>query len=61
VGVAILGFATWAGWAMTHTIHAKEVEAEIPSEAGLDLRDDPTPADPAMDPSTAPAEPTNSA
>ena len=37
VGAVLLGFAAWAGWAMTHTIHAKDVEAEIPSEAELNM------------------------
>ena len=37
--------AAWAAWAMTHTIHAKDVEAEVPSEEELDLRDDTKPAD----------------
>ena len=37
VGGTLLAFATWAGWAMTHTIHAKDVEAELPSEEELDL------------------------
>ncbi len=54
VGAVLLAFAAWAGWAMTHTIHAQDVEAEIPSEEQLDLRD-PTPSEPAADPSTAPA------
>lgn len=61
VGAVLAAFAAWAGWAMTHTIHAKDVEAEIPSEEELDLRDDAILAPPAMNSTTTPAEPTNSA
>jgi hypothetical protein len=28
-------FGTWAVWAMLHTIHARDVAAEIPDEAVL--------------------------
>jgi PiT family inorganic phosphate transporter len=60
VGGLLLAFASWAGWAMTHTIHAKDVEAEIPSELELNLRDIALPTAPAREPTTAPAQPTNS-
>lgn len=56
VGAVLLVFAAWAGWAMTHTIHAQDVEAELPSEDELDLRDHEPPAEPAMTPRTTPAE-----
>ncbi|MEZ5117885.1 MAG: inorganic phosphate transporter [Candidatus Nanopelagicales bacterium] len=36
VGSVVLAFGIWAGWAMRHTIHAADVEAEIPSEEKLD-------------------------
>ena len=39
VGLVLATFARWVGSAMTHTIHADDVEAEVPSEAELDLRD----------------------
>ncbi|MHB1066718.1 MAG: inorganic phosphate transporter [Candidatus Nanopelagicales bacterium] len=29
IGAVIIAFGTWAVWAMLHTIHAKDVEAEI--------------------------------
>ena len=61
VGGIWLAFAAWAGWAMTHTIHAQDVEAEVPSEEELDLRDSLQPYDIARDPSTAPAEHTTRA
>ena len=32
VSVALVAFAGWAIWAMLHTIHAGDVEAEIPGE-----------------------------
>ena len=32
VGVVLLGFGAWALWAMTHTITAEDVAAEIPVE-----------------------------
>lgn len=35
VGAVVAAFGAWAIWAMMHTIHAKDVEAEIPSEAEL--------------------------
>jgi PiT family inorganic phosphate transporter len=56
VGGVLVAFAAWAGWAMTHTIHAKDVEAEVPSEEELDLRENPQPDGITADPSTAPAE-----
>ena len=36
VGIVVLLFAIWAGWAMLNTIHAKDVEAEIPTEQKLE-------------------------
>lgn len=56
VGAVVLGFAAWAGWAMTHTIHAKDVEVEIPSEAELDTPST-TLAIPAKESPTSAAEP----
>jgi PiT family inorganic phosphate transporter len=35
VGTVILGFGVWAIWAMLHTIHASDVEAELPPESVL--------------------------
>jgi PiT family inorganic phosphate transporter len=35
VCAAVISFGSWAVWAMMHTIHAKDVEAEIPNEAVL--------------------------
>jgi PiT family inorganic phosphate transporter len=35
VCAAVISFGSWAVWAMMHTIHAKDVEAEIPVEAVL--------------------------
>jgi PiT family inorganic phosphate transporter len=35
VTVVVALFAAWAIWAMMHTIHAKDVEAEIPKEEEL--------------------------
>ncbi len=35
VGGVLIAFGIWAGYAMLHTIHAKDVEAEIPSEQAL--------------------------
>jgi PiT family inorganic phosphate transporter len=35
VCAAVISFGSWAVWAMMHTIHAKDVEAEIPTEAIL--------------------------
>ena len=61
VAVVLLAFAAWVGWAMTHTIHASDVEAEVPGEVQLDLRDSLQPYDIARDPSTAPAEHTTRA
>ena len=36
IGCVIGAFGAWAIWAMAHTIHAADVEAEIPSPAELD-------------------------
>ena len=35
VGLVVILFAIWAVWAMMHTIHAKDVEAEILPETEL--------------------------
>jgi PiT family inorganic phosphate transporter len=35
VCAVVVSFGSWAVWAMMHTIHAKDVEAEIPVEAVL--------------------------
>jgi len=35
VTVVVVAFGSWAIWAMMHTIHAKDVEAEIPREEVL--------------------------
>lgn len=35
VGSVILAFGAWALWTMRHTIHAKDVEAELPPEDAL--------------------------
>lgn len=35
VGAVVVLFGIWAIWAMLHTIHAKDVEAEIPQEREL--------------------------
>ncbi|MDI1290828.1 MAG: inorganic phosphate transporter [bacterium] len=35
VGACVIAFGSWATWAMMHTIHAKDVEAEIPTDAAL--------------------------
>jgi PiT family inorganic phosphate transporter len=35
VGTVVVLFGTWAVWAMLHTIHADDVEAEIPNEEEL--------------------------
>ena len=44
VGVVVIATTAWIVWAMRHTIHASDVEAEIPSERELDEFDqDPTP------------------
>jgi PiT family inorganic phosphate transporter len=61
VGAMLLAFAAWAGWAMTHTIHADDVAAEVPSEEELDLRDTAGLRDPATDPSSDPASRATSA
>ena len=44
VGGVIIAFAAWALWAMTHTIHASDVEKEILPESALD--DGPEPMHP---------------
>lgn len=36
VAPIVIAFAGWAIWAMLHTIHASDVEAEIPAEEELD-------------------------
>jgi inorganic phosphate transporter, PiT family len=36
VGAVLVGFFLWVAYAMTHTIHAKDVEAELLPEAELD-------------------------
>ncbi len=43
VGTIVAAFTGWAIWAMLHTIHADDVEAEIPSENQLEK---PLPAHP---------------
>ena len=43
VGLVIGLFAAWAIWTMIHTIHAKDVEAEIPPEDALAKSTDPHP------------------
>jgi PiT family inorganic phosphate transporter len=35
VGAVVVAFAIWAVWSMMHTIHAADVEAEIPTEEEL--------------------------
>jgi PiT family inorganic phosphate transporter len=35
VGVVVVAFGAWAAWAMAHTIHAEDVEAEILPEQAL--------------------------
>ena len=44
VGALILSFGAWAIWAMRHSIHADDIEAEIPTESELNELDlDPVP------------------
>ena len=44
VGVSVIAFGSWVVWAMRNTIHASDIEAELPSEKELDEFDqDPTP------------------
>lgn len=43
VGLVVACFGTWAVWAMLHTIHAADVEGELPSEGELAT---PLPAEP---------------
>jgi hypothetical protein len=35
VGVVLIAFGAWAVWAMMHTVHAKDIEAEILPEKVL--------------------------
>lgn len=35
VGLVVAAFAGWAIWAMMHTVHAKDIEAELPSTEEL--------------------------
>ena len=35
VGVCIVGFGSWVVWAMRRTVHASDVEAEVPSDEEL--------------------------
>jgi len=66
VGGTLIVFGAWAAWAMMHTIHADDVEAEVPSEEELDsdglldLREFATSDEPATDASTTSAEHTSS-
>ncbi len=46
VGAVTLLFSLWAGWAMMHTIHASDVEREIPGDAELA---EPVPGHPHME------------
>ena len=46
VGIVVVLFGIWAVWAMLHTIHADDVEAEIPSEQELEQ---PVPGHPHME------------
>ena len=44
VGAVVIAFTLWVIWAMRHTIHADDVEAEIPGEEELaEFDQDPTP------------------
>ena len=44
VGAVVIAFTIWVIWAMRHTIHADDVEAEIPGEEELaEFDQDPTP------------------
>lgn len=47
VGGSVIAFASWALWAMTHTIHASDVEKEILPEELLD--DGPEPMRPKLE------------
>jgi PiT family inorganic phosphate transporter len=47
VGGSVIAFASWALWAMTHTIHASDVEKEILPEELLD--DGPEPMHPKLE------------
>ena len=44
VGVVVVAFGSWVVWAMRNTVHAADIEAEIPTEEELSEFDqDPTP------------------
>jgi inorganic phosphate transporter, PiT family len=43
IGAVLVAFGTWAVWAMMHTIHAKDVEAELLPE---DVLAEPVPGHP---------------
>ena len=43
IGPILIAFAIWAIWAMRHTIHAADVEAEVPAESELSTHLDPHP------------------
>jgi len=36
IGAIMIAFASWAIWAMRHTIHASDVEAEVPTDLELE-------------------------
>jgi PiT family inorganic phosphate transporter len=36
IGAILIAFASWAIWAMRHTIHASDVEAEVPTDLELE-------------------------
>ena len=44
VGAVVIAFTLWVIWAMRHTVHADDIEAEIPGEEELaEFDQDPTP------------------
>ncbi len=44
VGIVVVAFGSWVVWAMRNTVHAADIEAEIPTEEELSEFDqDPTP------------------
>ncbi len=43
VGLMVILFGVWAGWAMMHTVHAHDIEVEIPAE---DMLAEPLPGHP---------------
>ncbi len=44
VGAVVIAFGIWVVWAMRHTVHAADIEAEIPDEEELHELDlDPVP------------------